>query len=116
MSNVRSIEQETESVRYYRTLGEQEGTRAARARARAILTAPEAAGRFELALHLTLDSEMTVEQALGALRASPKAAQDATRPGEAFYAEHARRGATVGADRPGLSSRFVAESREKFSK
>ncbi len=116
MTNVTIIrsEEQSDAYKYGFALGEQIGTREFRSRAKAILGAPEAEGRFEMATHLVCETELTADEARALLGRTPNAASPTMRPGEAFYASIAARGPTEAQQQRDRSRQFIEESRRRF--
>jgi signal peptide peptidase SppA len=75
-----------------RAEGDKAGRQAERARIKGIISAPEAAGRADLANHLAFDTDMAAESAVKALAAAPKADTKPTAGGSAFYEAMANNG------------------------
>lgn len=75
-----------------RSEGEQAGRTAERARIKGIIGSPEAAGREQLAHHLAFETDNTVEAAVGALKASAKAAPTSANSAKELYSAMAATG------------------------
>ncbi len=85
-----ALELASQTAANARSEGEKTGAQAAQARIKAILTAPDATGRSELANHLAFNTAMSVEGAIATLKATP--AQAAAKQGsrlDTLMGEHA---------------------------